>query len=159
YSRILFAQVYPVWNRFWAKVFLTEAIVAFQGAASQSMVDNASILVIRGTGKDAVMAPEIEALGARFGTRFVAHELGDVNRSARVERPFSHIEGNFYAGRQFADIADCNAQLRAWCDKVNATTKKSLGTTPLALFATERTALRPLPGYIPPVYLLHRRTV
>jgi transposase len=159
YSRMLFAQAYPAWNRFWAKVFLTDAMVAFGGAASQHMLDNSSILVARGTGKDAVMAPEIEALGTRFGTTFVAHELGDVNRSARVERPFGYIEGNFYPGRQFADLADLNAQMRAWCDKVNATPKTSLGTTPLALFATEQTALRPLPKYIPPVYLLHRRTV
>jgi transposase len=159
YSRRLYAQVYPVWNRFWAKVFLTEAIVTFEGAADRTIVDNASILVARGTGKDAVMAPEIEALGTRFGTTFVAHELGDVNRSARVERPFDYIERNFYAGREFADIADCSAQLRAWCDKVNAIPKKELGATPLALFATERTALHPLPGFVPPVYQLHRRTV
>jgi len=159
FSRILFAQVYLVWNRFWAKVFLSEALQSFGGAASQCMVDNASILVARGTGKNAVMAPEIDAFGRRFGTTFRAHELGDVNRSARVERPFSHIEGNFYVGRQFTDMADINAQLHAWCAKINATPKKSLGTTPLALFATEQTALKPLPTYIPPVYLLHRRTV
>src|SRR5262249_16939026 len=102
YSRRLYAQVYPTWNRFWAKVFLTEAIVDFGCAASQTVIDNASILVASGTGKDAVIAPEIVALGTRFGTVFVAHELGDANRSARVERPFHHIENNFYVGRTFA---------------------------------------------------------
>lgn len=159
YSAMLYSQVYPVWNRFWARVFLTDALLFFGGAAGQGVVDNASILVARGTGKNAVFAPEVEALAAHFGTRFVAHELGDVNRSARVERPFGHIEGNFYAGRDFTDLADLNGQLRAWCNKVNATPKKSLGCAPLVLFATERTALRPLPRYIPPVYRLHRRTV
>ncbi len=159
FSRMLFAQVYPVWNRFWARVFLTEAMLEFGGAAGQCVVDNASILVAHGTGKEAVMAPEIEAHAKRFGHTFLAHELGDVNRSARVERPFDHIENNFYAGRTFLDIADLNRQLRAWCDKVNGTKKKSLATTPLVLFATEKTALQPLPVYIPPVYRLHRRTV
>jgi len=159
YSRMIYAQVYPVWNRFWAKVFLTEAITFFHGAAHNCMLDNASIIVARGNGENAVMAPEMVAFGERFGTVFVAHELGDADRSGRVERPFSYIEGNFYVGRTFTDLADLNAQLRAWCDKVNATPKKVLGTAPIMLFATEQTALRPLPSYIPPVYLLHRRTV
>jgi len=159
YSRMLFAQVYPVWNRFWAKVFLTEALKVFGRVASRCVVDNASILVAHGTGKEAVMAPEIDAFGKHFGCGFLAHELGDVNRSACVERPFHYIENNFYAGRTFSDIADLNAQLRAWCDKANAKPKKELGTTPLALFATEQTALKPLPLHIPPVYRLYRRTV
>jgi transposase len=159
YSRRLFAQVYPVWNRFWAKVFLTEALRAFGGAAGRCVLDNASIGVARGTGKTAVMAPEMVAYAVRFGTLFVAHELGDADRSARVERPFHHIEHNFYVGRSFADLADLNAQLLAWCAKVDATPKKSLGTCPLALFATEQTALRPLPIHVPEVYALHRRSV
>lgn len=159
YSRMIFAQLYPEWNRFWAKVFLTDAIVALGGAAEQTMVDNASILVARGNGKNAVFAPEVVALGERFGTTFAAHELGDANRSARVERPFDHIERNFYAGRTFLDLADVNAQLRAWCDKVNGTPKRSLQTSPLMLYATEQAALKPLPEHIPPVYRLHQRSV
>lgn len=159
FSRMIFSQVYPIWNRFWAKVFLMDAMVYFEGAAERVMVDNASILVARGTGKNAVFAPEVVAFGERFGTTFIAHELGDANRSARVERPFYHIERNFYPGRTFVDVADVNAQLRVWCDKVNTTPKRSLQTSPLMLFATERTALRPLPVYLPPVYLLHRRSV
>jgi transposase len=159
YSRRLFAQVYPTWNRFWAKVFLTDALSALNGAAGRCVIDNASILVARGTGKDAVMAPEVVAFATRFGFLFMAHELGDADRSARVERPFHHIENNFYAGRSFLDVADLNRQLLVWCDKVNATPKKSLGTTPLALFATEQTALRPLPLHVPDVYALHRRAV
>jgi len=33
--------------------------------------------------------PEMEAFGERFGFQFRAHELGDANRSGRVERPLS----------------------------------------------------------------------
>lgn len=158
YSRRIVAQVYPTWNRFWAKVFLTDALLAFGGAAARCVIDNASIIVAHGTGKDAVMAPEMAAFETRFGFAFMAHELGDANRSARVERPFHHIEHNFYAGRTFADVADANRQLLAWCTKTDATVKKSLGTTPSALFATEQTALQSLPAHVPEVYLLHRRT-
>lgn len=159
HSRAIFAQDYPVWNRFWAKVFLTEALVFFDGAADQCMVDNASIIVAHCTGTNAVMAPEMVAFARRFGFTFVAHELGDANRSARVERPFRFIDGNFYPGRTFADLADLNAQLRAWCTKNNGTFKRSLRARPLDLFVAEAAALHPLPIHVPDVYQLHTRTV
>ncbi len=49
-------------------VTLSDAMVAFEGAAERCMVDNASILVARGTGKNAVFAPEVVAYGERLGT-------------------------------------------------------------------------------------------
>jgi len=159
YARRVFAQVYPRFDRFYAKAFLTEAITHFGGAASRAVVDNSSVIIAHGTGKDAVPAPEMAAFAERFGFVWMAHELGDANRSARVERPFHDIENNFYAGRTFADLADLNAQLRAWCERVDNTPKRRLGTTPMALFATEMTALQPLPLHIPEVYDLVRRTV
>jgi len=97
------------------------------------------------------------ALAADFGFQFVAHELGDANRSARVERNFDYIERNFYAGREFSDIADCNRQMRVWCDKVNQTYKRSLRAAPRELFAVERPALRRLPLHMPePTEVAHR---
>lgn len=57
----------------------------------------ARLVVAHGTGKRAVIAPEMEAFGSRLGFVFVAHEKGDANRSAHVERQFDHIENNFYA--------------------------------------------------------------
>jgi len=159
YSRMIFAQVYPVWNRFWVKVFLTEALRFFEGAAGRTMIDNSSVIVAHGNGKNAVMAPEMVAFGARFGTTFEAHELGDANRSARVERSFDHIQKNFFSGRTFADLADLNAQLRAWCERVNATTKRALQAKPIELFAKERTCLKPLPLHIPEVTMRWNRVV
>jgi len=159
YSRMIFAMVFPAWNRFWVKVFLTEALRFFEGAAGRCMLDNSNVVVASGTGKDAVMAPEMVAFGKRFGTVFVAHALGDANRSAHVERAFHYIENNFYAGRVFSDVADLNAQLRAWCERVNGTTKRSIQATPLELFAKERTYLKPLPLHIPEVYMRWNRAV
>jgi hypothetical protein len=158
-SRMIFARVLLTWNRFWVKVFLTEALRFFQGAAGRCMIDNASVVVAGGTGKNAVMAPERVAYGTRFGFGFVAHELGDANRSARVERPFHHIENNFYAGRTFVDLVDLNAQLRTWCERVNGTTKRTIAAKPIELFAKESTCLKPLPLYIPEVYMRWNRTV
>ena len=159
YSRMIFAQLYPTFNRFWAKVFLTDAVVYFGGAARRCMVDNTSVIIAHGTGKDAVVAPEMEAFGERFDFHFEAHERGDANRSARVERPFHYIENNFYPGRTFGDLIDLNSQLRVWCDRGNASYKRKLRARPIELFAAEKTHMRPLPIHVPEVILTHQRLV
>jgi hypothetical protein len=99
-SRRLFFQINPTFQRFHCKVFLTGALRYMGGAVE------------------------------RFGFRFVAHERGDANRSARVERPFSFIENNFLAGRTFARWDDRNQQARQWCDRVNPACKKHIRAGP-----------------------------
>ena len=123
------------------------------------MIDNTHVVVASGTGARMVPAPEMVAFAERFGFVFRAHEKGDANRSGRVERPFHFVETNFLAGRTFADLADLNAQARAWCDKVNATYKDHLHASPRELFAVERAHLHPLPLFVPEVYVLHQRLV
>jgi transposase len=99
---MMFFQCYPTFRRFDCKGFLTDALRYFAGAPEHIMIDNTHVVVLRGTGRDMVPVPEMDAFAERFGFRFVAHERGDANRSARVERPFSFIENNFLAGRTFA---------------------------------------------------------
>jgi transposase len=159
YSRMLYAQVYPRWTRFWCKVFLTEAIAYLEGSATDCMLDNSSIVIAHGTGENAVPAPEMMALATHFGFTFRAHDLGDKDRSARVERPFHYIEHNFYPHRSFQDVPDLNGQLRAWCDKVNAGYKRSLRAAPRELFAVERPLLKRLPAYVHPPTEVHHRAV
>lgn len=159
YSRLLYFQIYPAFQRFDCKVFLTDALRYMGGAPERVMIDNTHVVVLRGTGAEMIPVPEMEAFAERFGFRFVAHERGDANRSARVERPFSFIENNFLAGRTFATWEDVNQQARAWCDRVNATYKKHIRAVPRELFAIERLQLKPLPAWIPEVYRLHQRTV
>jgi hypothetical protein len=159
YSRMLFFQMYPTFQRFDCKVFLTDALRYMGGATERVMIDNTHVVVLRGTGKEMVPVPEMEAFAERFGFRFVAHERGDANRSARVERPFAFIENNFLAGRTFTSWQDLNSQAREWCDRVNATYKKHIRAVPRELFVIEKLHLKPLPVWIPEVYRLHERTV
>jgi transposase len=159
YSRMLFVQCYPHFTRFECKVFLTDALLYFAGACGEAMVDNTSVIRLSGTGKDMVPVPEMVAFAERFGFVFRAHEVGDANRSARVERPFDYIDKNFFAGRSFADWSDLNVQARVWCDKVNAKHRRHLHASPRELFAMERAHLKPLPIYVPDVYALHHRIV
>jgi transposase len=159
YSRMLFFQINPTFQRFDCKVFLTDALRYSGGAPERVMIDNTHVVVLRGTGREMIPVPEMEAFAERFGFRFVAHAVGNANRSARVERPFSFIENNFLAGRTFASWEDLNSQARQWCDKVNSTYKKHIRAVPRELFAVERMHLKPLPAWIPDVYRLHQRTV
>jgi hypothetical protein len=159
YSRMLYFQCYPAFRRFDCKVFLTEALRYLGGAAARVMIDNTHVVVLRGSGRDMVPVPEMAAFAERFGFEFVAHAIGNANRSARVERPFGFIEGNFLAGRTFSSWEDLNQRAREWCDKVNATYKKHLRAVPRELFAIERLHLKPLPAWIPEVYRLHQRLV
>ena len=160
YSRMLFFQLYPTFQRFDCKVFLTEALRYFGGAPAQRvMIDNTHVVVLRGTGHQMVPVAEMAAFAERFGFRFQAHERGDANRSGRVERPFHFIENNFLAGRSFSSWPDLNQQARQWCDRVNATYKKHIRAVPRELFVLEQRHLKPLPVWIPEVYRLHERLV
>jgi transposase len=159
YSRMLFFQINPTFQRFDCKVFLTDALRYTGGVVERVMIDNTHVVVLRGTGHEMIPVPEMEAFAERFGFRFVAHQIGDANRSARVERPFSFIEHNFLAGRTFISWEDLNQRAREWCDKVNSTYKKHIRAVPRELFAVERQHLKPLPAWIPEVYRLHQRTV
>jgi transposase len=159
YSRMLFFQILPTFQRFDCKVFLTDAARYFDGTTERVMIDNTHVVVLRGSGRQMEPVPEMAAFAERLGFRFVAHEIGDANRSARVERPFHFIENNFLAGRTFADWQDLNHQARAWCDRVNATYKKHIRAVPRQLYAVEHPLLRPLPAWIPEVYRLHHRLV
>jgi transposase len=159
YSRMLFFQFFPTFRRFDCKVFLTDALQYLQGACETCLIDNTHVVVLKGTGRDMVPVPEMAAFADRYGFRFQAHAIGDANRSARVERSFRYIETNFLAGRSFRDWADANQQAREWCDKVNGRFRDDLKASPRELFAVERPHLKPLPIWVPPVYLLHQRLV
>lgn len=159
YSRMQFFQCYPRFRRFECKIFLTEALRYFDGATIVAMIDNTNVVVLRGTGAMMIPVPEMEAFSRRFGFVFRAHEIGDANRSAHVERSFHHFENNFLAGRSFQDFRDLNRQAREWCERKNSTYKRHLQAKPIELYALERTKLRRLPAHIPEPYQIHHRTV
>jgi transposase len=159
YSRMIFIQLCPSFTRFDCKVFLTDALVYFDGACNSCMVDNTSVIRLKGTGKDMVPVPEMVCFGDRFGFGFAAHEVGDANRSARVEGHFKYVQNNFFAGRKFTDWDDANEQARTWCDEVNAKYTRKLRASRRELFATERLAMKRLPDFVPDIYVLHQRIV
>ncbi|MHB8878766.1 MAG: IS21/IS408/IS1162 family transposase [Myxococcaceae bacterium] len=159
FSRMRFIQLYPTFNRFICKLFLHDALQYFGAACRDGMIDNTHVVVLKGTGKEMVPVPEMAAFAERYGFRFLAHEKGDANRSAHVERGFDHIDNNFLAGREFQDFAHANREAIAWCDRVNAKTRRELHASARELFAKEQPSLVPLPLWVPDIYVLHHRVV
>lgn len=159
YSRMLYAQFYPRFQRFHMKVFLTDAFKYLGGCCRRCVIDNTSIAIACGTGRQAQVAPEVEAFERRFGFEFAAHELGHKERSGKVERPFGYIQGNFLAGRSFKDDEDLNRQALQWLENANRRRLRDLKASPLELFAAEKPHLAPLPLYVPEVYRTFQRVV
>ena len=160
YCRRLFIRYFPCFTRFEAKAFLREALCFMDGSAARCMLDNTNVVVASGTGASAVIAPEMEVFGQIFGFEFVAHAVGDANRSARVERSFYFVERNFLPGRRFSSWEDLNRQARAWCEHTaNQRPKRALGMSPEAAYVLEKPALLALPAYLPPVYQACTRIV
>jgi transposase len=159
-SRRLFIQYYPRFTRFEAKCFLLEAVRFMDGCAPVCLIDNTSVVVASGSGKDAVMAPEMAAFARSLGFEFRAHAIGHADRKGRIERPFSWVEANFLAGREFVDFEDLNRQALTWCREIaNAKPKRILGMSPEAAYLVEKAHLRALPAVLPPVYEILERVV
>jgi len=159
FSRMRFIQLYPTFNRFICKLFLHDALHYFGATCRDCMIDNTHVVVLKGTGKEMVPVPEMAAFAERYGFRFIAHEKGDANRSAHVERGFDHVENNFLAGREFQDFAHANREAVTWCDRVNAKVRREVHASAKELFVKEQLSLLPLPLWVPEVYVLHHRVV
>jgi hypothetical protein len=159
FSRMIFFQHYPRFTRFECKAFLAAGLDYFHGSAGHCMVDNSHVIVAAGTGANMIPAPEMAAFAARYGFVFVAHKVGDANRSARVEAPFHRIETAFLTGETFIDWRDLNARARATCEIWNAKHSSKLHASRRELFAAEQAHLKPLPLHVPEVYQLWTRIV
>jgi len=160
YSRRIFVQYFARFTRFEAKHFLLEAARFMDGVCPRCIIDNTSVVLARGSGPDAVMAPEMAAFAGALGFRFRAHAVGHSDRKGRIERPFSWIESNFLAGREFVDFDDLNRRALAWCREIaNAKPKRALGMSPEAAYLIEKPHLRSLPAVLPPVYEVFERIV
>jgi transposase len=160
YSRRLFFQYYPRFTRFEAKHFLLEAVRFNDGSCPVCIIDNTSVIVVAGSGVEAVIAPEMVAFARSLGFEFRAHRINHPARKGRIERPFAWIERNFLAGRSFVDFDDLNRQALAWCrETANQKVKRVLGMSPEAAYVMEKPHLKPLPRVLPPVYEVLERVV
>jgi hypothetical protein len=160
YSRRLFIQYYPRFTRFEAKQFLLEAVRFNDGSCPLCIIDNTSVLIVAGSGADAVVAPEILAFAHTLGFRFRPHRIEHPDRKGRIEKPFAWVERNFLAGRSFVDFDDLNRQALTWCREVaNPKVKRVLGMSAEVAYVLEKPHLQALPPVLPPVYEVLERVI
>ena len=97
--------------------FLRGHVEAFAalGVARVLLYDNLKSAVLERQGDAIRVNPTLLALAGhyRFEPRPVAPARG--NEKGRVERAIRYVRDSFFAARQFTDLADLNAQARAWC--------------------------------------------
>lgn len=93
-----------------------EAFTAFNGVARVLLYDNLRSAVLERIGDAVRFNPQLLAFAAhyRFEPRPVALARG--NEKGRVERAIRYIRDAFFAAREFAHLADLNAQARTWCE-------------------------------------------
>jgi hypothetical protein len=99
--------------------FLRGHVLAFQawgGVPRVILSDNLKSSVLERLGDAIRFNPDYLAFAAhyRFEPRPVAVARG--NEKGRVERSIRYIRDNFFAARVFTDVADLNAQAKAWTD-------------------------------------------
>jgi hypothetical protein len=153
YSKRRYLKFYRSFNRFTMKCFLVETLRYWGYAALQCIIDNTNLARLCGTGKDAVMVPEMAAFAAQYGFKFVCHEIGQANRKAGEERSFWTVETNFFPGRTFQSMEDLNRQAFEWAtERMYHRPVGKSRIIPAIAFEQEQPYLRKLLPHLPAPY-------
>lgn len=160
YSKIRYVKFYRSFDRFCMKCFFHEALSFWGYSAKVCIIDNTNLARLRGTGKRAVIVPEMEEFAATYGFRFQCHEVGHPNRKAGNERSFWTLETNFFPGRTFESLEDLNQQAFEWATvKIANRPVSKTGLIPAKAFDHEKSYLIKLAPYICAPYLVHKRII
>ena len=158
YSKRRYLKFYRAFNRFKMKCFLHEGLMFWGYSAPECIIDNTSLARWYGTGKNAVMVPEMAAFADQYGFKFVCHEVGHSNRKAGEERSFYTVESNFFPGRKFESLEDLNRQAFEWATvRMENRPVAETGLIPAKAFEHERSYLKKLSPHIPAPYRIHER--
>jgi transposase len=160
FSKRKYLRFYPAFNRFRMKAFFHEALTFWGYAAPLCVIDNTNLARLSGTGKDAVIVPEMAAFAERYGTRFRCHEVNHADRKAGEERGFYTTESNFFPGRSFASLEDLNAQAFVWAtERMENRRQGKTRVIPAIAFEEERPYLKQVPAHLPAPFVDHVRGI
>jgi len=158
YGKVRYLKFYRAFNRFMMKCFFHEALTFWGYAAPDCIIDNTNLARLAGTGKNAVIVPEMARFAKQYGFEFVCHEVGHANRKAGNERGFYTVETNFFPGREFASLEDMNRQAFEWAtDRMANRPTGKTRLIPALAFEYEKPYLTKLPAYVPAPYLVVTR--
>jgi transposase len=84
YSKRRHLKFYRHFTRFHMKCFFHQALTHWGYCAPCCIIDNTNLARLHGTGKNAVIVPEMVAFGREYGFQFICHERGHANRNQNV---------------------------------------------------------------------------
>jgi hypothetical protein len=159
YSKRRYLRFYRSFNRFRMKCFLHEALSFWGYSAKLCVIDNTNLARLRGTGKLAVIVPEMAQFLKQYGSEFLCHALGHPNRKAGEERSFWTVETNFLPGRAFESLEDLNRQALQWAtERMEHRPVSKTGLIPAKAFEHEAPSLIRLAPCLPAPCLVHQRS-
>ncbi len=159
YSKMRYVTFSFRFDRFRLKCFFHEALEFYGYAAETCIIDNTSLVVLHGSGENAVFHPQMLAFAGQYGFRWKAHRIKHPNRKAGTERNFLTLQTNFFPGRRFSSLEDLNSQAFQWATERFALRPQSkTRLIPQELFEQEKPYLMKVPFVAPP-YREHQRVV
>jgi transposase len=132
----------------------------FAGVPARVIIDNAKCAITRACAQDPTVQRAYAECAEGYGFKIDACPPHDPQKKGIVESGVKYLKGNFLPLRSFRDLADLNAQAKAWVMqeagvRCHGTTRRS----PLDLFALELPLLKPLPAVAPDLGSWHRVSV
>ncbi len=122
------------------------------GVPEAMVVDNDSSIVASGTGKQAILHPEVAALCGHLGLKLIVLDPGKPESKGQVERTNGYLETSFLPLRSFTDLDDLQSQSDAWTAEVAYRRHhRRVGGKVGDAWAAERRFLRALPDPLPDV--------
>jgi transposase len=159
YSKRRYLKFYPSFKRFHMKSFFHEALTHLQYSCKQCVIDNTNLAVKSGSGKNAILNPEMVAFAKLYGFDWLPHEIKHSDRKAGVERTFWTVETNFFTGRSFTSFDDLNRQAFDWCEAHAKRPNKKTKIIPAEVFEQEKQEMNQIPPHVPAPYIIHSRKV
>jgi transposase len=132
----------------------------FGAVPERLIIDNPKCAITRACVHDPLVQRAYAECAEGYGFRIDPCPPADPQKKGIVEAGVKYVKGNFIPLREFRDLADLNAQARAWVMeeagvRVHGTTREQ----PLERFGLERPLLRPLPAIAPDLGTWHRVVV
>jgi transposase len=132
----------------------------FAGVPERVIIDNAKCAIIKACRFDPHVQRSYAECAEGYDFKIDPCPPHDPQKKGIVESGVKYVKRNFLPTREFRDLADLNAQVRAWVlqeagQRIHGTTRQQ----PLDLFALERALLKPLPAQAPDLGVWQRVTL
>ena len=132
----------------------------FGAVPERVIIDNPKCAITKACNTDPLVQRAYAECAEGYGFRIDPCPPRDPQKKGIVEAGVKYVKGNFVPLRTFRDMADLNAQARAWVMqeagvRIHGTTRKA----PLVLFALEKPLMRALPAVAPDLGSWHKVSV